>query len=114
MKARDRSSAREAEQAAAEVLHRFVSLFEGRGWLNRFINVRGGYGQYRLFCSESRFFAYRMNDRWGISPGAPGWPVCMVTRDRVFHDGSLCAFPTEDPETLQWLRLLADNDFEVT
>ena len=102
------------KQAAAEVLQQFVCLFEGKGWLDRTINIRSGDARYRLFCSKSRFFAYRMNDSWGISPGVPGWLVCMVTHDQVFLDAETCAFPTEEPETHEWLRLLADNNFEVT
>jgi hypothetical protein len=102
------------KQAAAEVLRQFICFFEGKGWLNRTISVRSGDARYRLFCSESRFFAYRMNDSWGIPPGVPGWPVCMVTHDRVFHDAETCAFPTEEPDIHEWLRRLTDNDFEVT
>jgi hypothetical protein len=102
------------KQAAAEVLRQFVCLFESRGWLNRFIGIRSGDGRYRLFCNESRFLAYRMNDSWGVAPGAPGWPVYVVTSDRVFHDGEACAFSRSEPETDEWLRLLIDNDFEVT
>lgn len=99
---------------AAEALEQFIGLFESKGWLNRFVVIKSGDARYRLFCSESAFLVYRMNESWGVSPGVPGWPVCMVTRDRLFHDGSTCAFATEEPETREWLRLLAENDFEVT
>ena len=114
MKTRNGPIACSGKQAAAEVLEQFVCLFDGKGWLNRTICVRSGDARYRLFCSKSRFFAYRMNDSWGISPGVPGWLVCMVTHDRVFVDAETCAFPAEEPDTHEWLRLLTDNDFEVT
>ena len=102
------------KQDATEVLGQFVSLFESKGWLNRMIGVRSGDARYRLFCSESRFLVYRINDKWGIPPGVPGWPVCMVTQDRVFHDAEACAFPAEEPGSEEWLRLLTGADFEVT
>lgn len=114
MRAGRRQSIHSGRHVAAEVLERFVDLFESRGWLNRQIVIRSGGGRYRLFCSESKFLACRMNESWGVSPGTPGWPVCMVTRDRFFHDRSMCAFAAEEPLTDEWLRLLAENDFEVT
>jgi hypothetical protein len=108
------SSIRGGKRAAAEVLKRLVGVFETRGWLNRQIVIRNGRGRYRLFCSESRFLVCRMNESWGIPPGAPGWPVCMVTREGFFHDRSVCAFAAEEPQTDEWLRVLVENDFEVT
>lgn len=102
------------ERAAAEMLEQFVCLFQGRGWLNRFVSLRSGDGRYRIFCSQSSFLAYRTNDNWGTPPGVPGWPVCMVTREHIFCDGHMCAFPTREPESLEWLRRLTDDDFEVT
>lgn len=98
----------------AEVLAQMVRLFESRGWLDRPIMVKRRNRRYRLFCSQDRFLAYKLNESWGISPGVPGWPVCLVTRDRVFHDAVTCAFTAEEPETDEWLRLLSHNDIEVT
>ena len=103
----------ERKKAAKDILDRFVCLFRGKGWLDRPILLQNGGTRYRLFCSENRFFAYRMNESWGISPGVPGWPVCMVTQESLFHDGSTCAIGTEEPETDEWLRLLNNADSEV-
>ena len=67
-----------------------------------------------LFCDEKKFFAYRMNDNWGVPPGAPGWPVCQVTCDRLFDDRKTCALPSGEPGPREWLRRLIADDFEVT
>ncbi len=97
----------------AEVLRQFVAFFTGKGWLNQKVAVRSGGISYLLFCDESRFFAYRTNDNWGVPPGVPGWPVCVVTSDRLFHDEEACPFPSEEPGPREWLRRLINNDFEV-
>jgi len=100
-------------EETAEVLRQFVAFFNGKGWLNQKVAIRSGGISYLLFCDESRFFAYRMNDNWGVPPGVPGWPVCLVTSDHVFHDRRTCASPASEPSPLEWLRRLMENDFEV-
>jgi|GEM_PF-1329117 len=100
-------------EETAEVLRQFVAFFSGKGWLNQKVAIRSGGISYLLFCDESRFFAYRMNDNWGVPPGVPGWPVCLVTSDHVFHDRRTCASPASEPSPREWLRRLMENDFEV-
>jgi len=101
-------------QQTAEVLQQFVAFFAGKGWLNRRVSIRTGGVPYLLFCDEKKFLAYRMNDNWGIPPGAPGWPVCQVTCDRLFDDRKSCALPSGEPGPREWLRRLIADDFEVT
>lgn len=105
--------ARNKEQTTEERLQQFVHLFERKGWLSRSIGIRSGTVRYRLFCDDSRFFAYRMNESWGVPPGVPGWPVCLITGDSVFPDDEASVLSKEEPDTEEWLRRLTDNDFEV-
>ena len=102
----------DAEQRA-EILRQLVAFFAGKGWLNQRIPIRTGGLPYLLFCDEKRFFAYRMNDNWGVPPGVPGWPVCQVTCDHLFDDRKTCALPSGDPGPREWLRRLMADDFEV-
>ena len=106
--------ARRKRQTDPKVLQEFVCFFESKGWLNRSIGIKSKDARYRLFCSESRFFAYRINESSGISPGVPGWPVCVVTRDNLFHDAETCAFPAGEMGNEEWLSLLTSGCFEVT
>jgi hypothetical protein len=96
-----------------EVLGRFVALFKEKGWLNRKIKIRRRDFSYRIFCSDTEFLVYRINDNACVSPGVPGWPVCMVSQDRVFHDSEMCPFPSPEPDASDWLRCMAQEDFEV-
>ncbi|MGD0231614.1 MAG: hypothetical protein ABSC19_14890 [Syntrophorhabdales bacterium] len=95
------------------VLRQFVGLFDERGWLRCNLKIRYQGISYRIFCSETEFLAYRINDNPCVPPGVPGWPVCMVRQDEVFHDSELCTFPSPEPGPRDWLRCMADGDFEV-
>jgi len=96
-----------------EVLGRFVSLFKEKGWLNRNIKIRRRDFSYRIFCSDTEFLVYRINDNACVSPGVPGWPVCQVRQGRVFHDSEMCPFPSPEPDAGDWLRCMAKGDFEA-
>jgi len=96
-----------------EVLHHFVGLFRERGWLNRKLKIRYRGVGYRIFCSDTEFLVYRINDNACVSPGVPGWPVCMVRQDEVFHYSEMCPFPSPEPDARDWLHCMAQGDFEV-
>ena len=96
-----------------QVLERFVGVFRSKGWLNRKIGIRYRGVRYRIFCSDSEFLAYRINDHHGISPGVPGWPVCMIREDQIFHDSEMCILSSAEPGCEDWLRCIVDGDFEA-
>ena len=94
------------------LLREFITLFESKGWLNRTLRLRHNSRRYRIFCSEMEFLAYRINDHSGIPPGFPGWPVCLVTEDQVIDDSTHSQFPSAEPGAHDWLRCIAEGDFE--
>ncbi len=96
-----------------EVLSHIVALFTDKGWLNRKLKIRYRGAGYRVFCSDTEFLVYRINDNACVSPGVPGWPVCMVRQDEVFQDAEMCPFPSPEPDARDWLHCMAQGDFEV-
>ncbi len=94
-------------------LRQFVDLFERKGWLNRHIRLQRGSRRYRLSCGEAGFHAYRINDHHGLSPGVPGWPVCIITQEGILQDAEIVAFASTEPSVEEWLHCLAENDFEL-
>ena len=96
-----------------DVLREFVGIFATKGWLNQGLRIMHRDRRYRIFCSESEFFAYRINDHCGVSWGFPGWVVCMITQDRIIEDSSMCAFTSDEPSVHEWLCCITDGDFEL-
>ncbi len=101
------------EKSPTSVLQAFVELFASKGWLNQTLRIKHRGRRYRIGCSEAKFLAYRINDHCGISPGFPGWTVCMVTRDQVMEDTQMGAFVSGEPTVRDWLRCMAEADFEL-
>ena len=76
----------------ADVLQKFVDVFAGKGWLNQTLRIMHRERRYRIFCSETKFIAYRINDHCAISWGFPGWAVCIVTDDQIIEDSHMSGF----------------------
>ncbi len=100
-----------AEKTPADVLREFVAAFESKGWLNQTLRIRHREERYRVFCSERQFFAYRINDHFGVSWGFPGWPVCIVTHEEIIEDSETAAAAALT-SVHEWLRCIASDDFE--
>jgi hypothetical protein len=94
------------------VFQEFVSLFEDKGWLNQTLRIKVGGRRYRVSCNAQEFFAYRINDHRGTSHGHPGWPVCIVNPHQIVEDGDMSAFESTEPSADDWLRCLAEGEFE--
>ena len=102
-----------SEKEPMAVFQQFVSLFESKGWLNQTLRIKYRDRRYRICCNAQEFFAYRINDHWGISHGYPGWPVCIVNPDQVIEDSDMSAFETTELSAHGWLRCLTEGDFET-
>jgi hypothetical protein len=113
MNAEDWPFAYKAEAKPMDVLRQFVGVFASKGWLNQKVRIKHRDGSYRIFCSEREFFAYRINENWGIPPGIPGWHVCVVNQNQIIDDSGMSQFPSTEPSVHDWLRCIADGDFEV-
>ena len=101
-----------AETSPKDVLQQLVSVFSSRGWLNRNLRIRHNEKKYRIFCSEQEFLAYRINDNGSVPPGAPGWPVCLVTGDRIMEDSHLSGFVSTEPSAYEWLHKISKETIE--
>jgi hypothetical protein len=113
MKSGNTSLQNPAEKKPTDVLQEFVGVFISKGWLNQTLRIRHRDGRYHISCSEKKFFAYRINDNCGISPGFPGWPVCIITHDHIIDDAAISVFASTEPSIQEWLRCFHDGDFEL-
>jgi len=113
MEAGDREFRDPVEKEPVDVLRRFVDVFVSKGRLNQTLRIKHRGRRYRIFCSERKFFAYQINDHYGVSWGFPGWPVCIVTPDQIIDDSEMSVFSPTEPSVNDWLRCIADEDFEI-
>jgi hypothetical protein len=102
-----------AENKSLNILQSLVGVFESKGWLNQTLRIRHRERRYRIFCSEKKFLAYRINDNCHVSHGFPGWPVCIITTDQVIDDSEMSQFPSTEPSARDWLCCINDGDFEL-
>ncbi len=103
----------DAGSKPGDVLQKFVAVFANKGWLNQTLRIKYCDRRYRICCSEAEFFAYRINDHCAVLPGFAGWPVCIVTHDQIVEDSDLSAVASTEPSAQDWLRCIADGDFEL-
>lgn len=107
------SYSQSAETTPVDLLHQFIRIFKIKGWFNRNIRISYHSKKYLIYCTNLEFHVYRINDHCGISPGIPGWPVCVVKNDKILADSEMCTFASTEPRALDWLRCLTDNDYEL-
>jgi hypothetical protein len=101
------------ETSPSDILGQFVEVFASKGWLNRNLRIRRQNLKYRIFCSEAEFMVFRINDNCGVSPGIPGWPVCVVNRERIVEDEHLSGFASTEPSAYEWLTSFSTGNFEL-
>ncbi len=101
------------DPAPGDILKRFIGVFAGRGWLGKDLRIRRDGRRYRIFCSREKFLAYRINDNSSIPPGIPGWPVCVVTIDRIMEDAHLSGFASMEPSAYEWLMHIEQDTVEI-
>jgi hypothetical protein len=101
------------ESKPIDILMRFVGVFAEKGLLNQYIRIKYRNRRYGISCSETAFFAYRLNDHGHIAPGVPGWPVCIVKTDRIINDVEMAAFASAEPSAHDWFHCFANDDFEM-
>lgn len=113
MKAGNLSSGDLQEKRPKDVLQSFVGIFEGKGWLNQTLRIKHRDRRYRICCTEREFLAYRINDHCSVLPGFPGWSVCIVNSDQIVEDSEMSRFSSSEPSAHEWLRCIAEEDFEL-
>ena len=101
------------EKKPTDVFRKFVSVFESKGWLNRPLRIKHHDRRYRICCSQREFLAYRIDDHCDVLPGFPGWVVCIVNPNQMIEDSDMSANASVEPMTHDWLRCIAEGDFEL-
>ncbi len=101
------------EKNPMDVLQKLAGVFANKGWLNQTLRIKHHDRRYRICCSEREFFAYRINDYCSVLPGFAGWPVCIVTHNQIIEDSDMSAFASTEPPAHDWLRCIAEGDFEL-
>jgi len=94
------------------VMDTFVDLFKSYKMLDQTVKVEHRNREYKIFCNEDKFFAYRINQHPGISPGIPGWTTCIATRDQIIDSKSTGNFDNGESSVHEWLTAIANGDIK--
>ncbi|MBM4294951.1 MAG: hypothetical protein FJ126_08625 [Deltaproteobacteria bacterium] len=94
----------------AELLGRIQDLFRELGLFDQTLTLTHRGRKYLARCDSRSFTVYRCLDRCHLSPGAPGWPVCLVTEDAIIDETS-SPHPGDDEfasglALVNWLNLI--------
>ncbi|MDD2902791.1 MAG: hypothetical protein PHU44_10205 [Syntrophales bacterium] len=95
---------------SAELLARIQELFRKWGAFAKPFTLPYQGQTFLVSCDARSFTIYRLNPHCHVPPGAPGWPVCLITAEMAADEG--CAPHLEEDEfashlTLQdWLELI--------
>jgi hypothetical protein len=98
------------DMPAAELLARIQNLFREWGLFDQPLALTHDGQNYLARCDAHSFTIYRLNPHCHVPPGAPGWPVCLVTAEMA-ADETCAPYLEEDefaaPLTLRdWLDLI--------
>ena len=95
---------------ASELLTRIQALFREWDAFDRPFTLAYQGQTFLVSCDTHSFTIYRLNPHCHVPPGAPGWPVCLITADLAADEG--CPPHLEEDEfashlSLQdWLELI--------
>lgn len=101
------------EQNPCDVLQKLIEVFTCKGWLNNNLIIKYQDRRYRVSCNEERFFAYQINGNCGLSPGVPGWPVCIIKRDYIYDESGILDFTPTTLNIHDWLNIMTTQTFEM-
>ncbi len=76
------------EPSPAELLQKIQDLFRELGLLGQRVELVHQGRKYLACCDDHSFSIYRLLEQCHIPPGAPGWPVCLVTEETVIDETS--------------------------
>jgi hypothetical protein len=94
----------------SELLARLQDLFREWDLFDRPLTLTHRGQEYLVRCDAHSFAIYRLNPHYHVPPGAPGWPVYLVTAEMAVDEA--CAPHLEEDEfaadlALQdWLNLI--------
>jgi hypothetical protein len=71
-----------------ELLRRIQARFRELGLFGSTLSLTHNGEPYLAICDDHVFAVYRRVDQGHVSPGRPGWPVCLVTAETVADETS--------------------------
>ena len=77
-----------AEISPGELLRRIQARFRELGLFGSPLALTHNGEKYLAACDDHAFAVYRLVDQCHVSPGRPGWPVCLVTAGTVADETS--------------------------
>ncbi len=101
------------EKSPCDVLHKFIEIFDGKGWLNKELRIKYQSKRYWISCNEERFFAYQINENCGLGPGVPGWPVYLIRKDYVYDESEISALTSTRLSAHDWLNIIDNQNLEL-
>ena len=100
------------ELSSKDIMSRFIDLFKSNDMLNQFFKIEHRQREYKIFCSQDNFIAYRLNPDPGIPPGFPGWITCMVTHKEIVEYSTSGEIDSGDPNVQEWLDCITNGNFK--
>lgn len=73
---------------APELLARIQDLFREMDLFETALTLTHRGQEYLIHCDAHSFTVYRLNPHGHVPPGAPGWPVCLVTSEMAVDETS--------------------------
>jgi hypothetical protein len=94
----------------AELLRRIQDLFRKLGLLGQTLTLDHQGQKYLVGCDAEAFTVYRLVEHCHFPPGAPGWPVCLVTAETIIDETSPPHLPEDEfaagLSLQEWLELI--------
>ena len=100
------------KMSSKDFMNRFVDFFRSNNLLNQVVKVEHSFREYKIYCSEDKFTAYRINPNPGIPPGLPCWITCMVTQEEIIDYSSMGRIDSGDPSVKEWLDCIINGNFK--
>jgi hypothetical protein len=77
-----------SQPSPGELLRRIQARFRELGLFRSPLTLTYKGEKYLATCDDRVFAVYRLVDRCHVSPGRPGWPVCLVTAEVAVDETS--------------------------
>lgn len=91
------------ELPPSELLARLQNMFREWDAFAQPITLSHQGQKFLVSCDAHSFTVYRLNPHCHVPPGAPGWPVCLITADLAVDEA--CAPHLEEDEFSSHLSL---------
>ena len=85
-----------SQPSPAELLCRIQARFRELGLFGSPLTLTHNGKKYLVNCDDRVFAVYRLVEKCHVSPGRPGWPVCLVTAEVVVDETSPPYLPEDE------------------